>query len=62
MKISKKDINKLIRIAENGDSLSSKAAMRFLRRINKTYHWCPDWDYMVICDKSSEYDCCLCKK
>jgi len=24
------------------------------------WHWCPDWDYMLIGPNSPEMDCCTC--
>ena len=27
----------------------------------KGFHWCPDWDFLPICDDSPEADCCFCK-
>jgi hypothetical protein len=24
------------------------------------FHFCPDWDYLPICDDSPEADCCCC--
>ena len=38
-------------------------AMRILRsRYNETYHWCPEWDYLVINETHLEANCCLCSK
>lgn len=57
------DIEKLVRVAENSrDEKASKEAMKKLREINPTYHWCAEWDSMVICDKDKEFECCLCFK
>lgn len=55
------EIRRLERIAENTlDENESKAAMLKLRGLNKTYHWCAEWDYMVICDQHNEWKSCLC--
>lgn len=53
---------RLIRIAECGTDEESKEAFKQLKYLNSTYHFCDEWDGMVICDKSSEWDCCLCFK
>jgi hypothetical protein len=52
----------LERIAEQAETEDSSIAMRMLRSINHTYHWCPDWDDAVISDKHSEFECCTCSK
>jgi len=56
-----KEIRKLERTAENS-KLDAEAvdAMEQLRTINISYHWCPDWDYMVICDTHHEWESCTC--
>lgn len=56
------EIQKLRRIAEMGEDEKSKEAMKKLREINPTYHWCDEWDGMVIGDKDKEFDVCLCFK
>jgi len=44
------------------DSIANRA-MKILRsRYNSTYHWCLDWDQLVICDKDHEYKFCNCNK
>jgi len=53
---------KLGHTATFGNDEDANAAMDELRQLNPTYHWCPDWDYMAICDKDKEYDCCTCEK
>ena len=25
-------------------------------------HWCPDWDFLLICDQDPEIDACTCRK
>lgn len=57
------EIRKLERIAENSkNGKASSEAMAKLQQINSTYHWCIEWDGMVICDKHPEFDVCLCFK
>ena len=57
-----KEIRDIEIVAENHtDDERSYEAMSFLREeVNPTYHWCPDWDYMVICDTDSEWEACGC--
>ena len=51
----------LAKIAENDkDEDTANSAMRQLRKVNSTYHWCPDWDFMVICNEDREHECCNC--
>lgn len=57
-----KEIEKLRRVAEMDNGGTSKEAMKKLREINPTYHWCYEWDGMVICDKDKEFEACLCFK
>ncbi len=52
----------LVKQAESGTDEESSKAMKRLRKINPTYHWCWDWDGMVIADDHMEYICCTCKK
>lgn len=54
---------KLEHLAENTtNEAESKTAMLKLRNtFNATYHWCPDWDYMVICDEDKEIEGCSCE-
>lgn len=56
--------HRLVLIASvSKDTEKASSAMRQLKQdFNKTYHWCPDWDFAAICDKDIEYECCLCKK
>lgn len=57
-----KEKQRLLKIAETSDDeIEMKIAMAKLRKINPTYHWCPDWDFMVICDTDYEAKSCLCK-
>lgn len=53
---------KLGHTATFGNDEDANTAMNELRQLNPIYHWCPDWDYMAICDKDKEYDCCTCEK
>jgi len=32
------------------------------QEVEQGYHFCPDWDYMVICPDDPEYEACLCIK
>jgi hypothetical protein len=58
-----KAIKRLVRIAERDpDPVAAYGAMQMLRQVNPTYHWCYEWDEMVICDKDPEYDSCICSK
>lgn len=54
---------RLIRIAELDPEIEgANSAMQQLKRtVNKTYHWCHDWDDMVICDTDPEFEACTCK-
>jgi len=57
-----KNKQRLLKIAElSKDEEEMKAAMAKLRAMNPSYHWCPDWDFMVICDTDVEAKGCLCK-
>lgn len=53
----------LARAAEtsSNEDLANRC-MAKLRELNHTYHWCVEWDYMVICDKDKEYELCICEK
>lgn len=57
-----KEITKLEHTATFGPDEEAKNAMKVLRKLNKTYHWCAEWDYLVICDKDREFECCTCFK
>lgn len=54
---------RLIYIAEYSKNIEyANSAMQQLKKdFNKTYHWCPDWDYMVICNDDKESDGCTCE-
>lgn len=53
----------LERIAEQSGVIDdAHLAMKMLRSINVTYHWCPDWDDAVICNKHNEFESCTCSK
>lgn len=52
----------LIKTAERGTDEESAEAMKKLREINQTYHWCHEWDGAVICDADEEFKACLCFK
>jgi len=54
------DIEVLIAMAEKGTDEEAKWAMVKLREINPSYHWCFEWDEMVICDTDIEFECCIC--
>lgn len=60
MKPSK--VYKLEQLAENSkNDDEAKQAMRILRVcVNHTYHWCPDWDDMVICNRHHAWKACTC--
>lgn len=51
----------LTKIATFGTDEEAKEAMEELRKIDPSYHWCPDWDFMVICNSDTETSGCLCK-
>lgn len=53
-------IKSLKKIAEIGGNEESFEAMSSLKKINPTYHYCPEWDYAVICDTDPEWGCCIC--
>lgn len=44
------------------DESNEKAneAMGKLRKIDKTYHWCAEWDDLVICSSDIEANHCTC--
>lgn len=57
---TKKEIE-LIKQAEIGVGKNANLAMVKLRQeFDKSYHYCEEWDFMVICDKDREFDCCMC--
>jgi len=65
MKYSKelKLISKLADIATfNASDAMANKAMKILRSTNKTWHWCPDWDDLAICDVMMEFKYCNCIK
>ena len=61
--MTRKEITKLVNIAtfDTNDDVA-KAAMKQLKSINKSYHWCEEWDYLVMCDEDPEYASCMCNK
>lgn len=54
---------RLAKIAEMSkcDYRASKAMKLLREKFNPTYHWCWDWDGMVIADTHKEYECCTCR-
>lgn len=54
-------MNELIQIATFGDDEEANKAMAELRKINPSYHWCPEWDYLAICDQDFEFKYCVCE-
>ena len=38
----------------------ARAAMRKLREMNDTWHWCEEWDGLAICNETQEFDFCCC--
>ena len=61
MKIDKEFISLLEKIAEtHPDDTVANAVMDKLREVNNTYHFCMDFDGMVICDKDEEWKVCYC--
>ncbi len=55
-------VHALRAIAERDkDESKASRAMEILRKADPSYHWCDDWDGMVICDKDEEFKCCTCK-
>lgn len=57
-----KEEARLARIAERGTDEESREAIDKLKKIDPTYHFCMDWDDMVICCQDLEYRCCNCHK
>lgn len=55
---------KIVKIAETTkDEQKALRAMKILRkRYNRTYHWCVNWDYKVICNEGKEWRLCNCHK
>ena len=49
-------------VAERLNGKEADEAMGKLRKINPTYHWCFEYDGMVICDTDIEYENCLCHR
>lgn len=55
-------LRKLVSIAEVAiDGPIGDKAMIKLREIDPTYHWCPNWDYMVLCASDPEAEGCTCE-
>ncbi len=42
------------------DSVANRAMKILRKRYNKTYHWCYEWDGLVINSSHAEASCCLC--
>lgn len=61
MKREEQHINKLCHIAtfSKCDARASRA-MKLLHKVDLTYHWCFDWDELVICANDREASCCTC--
>lgn len=60
MKKSKEEMQ-LIKQSERAvGNTAASAIIELKKKFNKTYHWCSEWDYMVICDSDKEFDCCNC--
>lgn len=55
------DLNKL---SENIRDLKDQLEEMFLHQKHHKLtngHWCPDWDYLFVCDKCPEKEGCTCK-
>jgi len=57
-KKSQEERNRLERIATYGDDKAAAEAMVELKKINNTYHWCPEFDYLVVCNEHPEWEFC----
>lgn len=42
------------------DAGLTNMANKRIKKIVPGVHWCPDWDYMPICDDSPEKEGCTC--
>jgi len=42
------------------DDTKANEAMRRLREVNQSYHWCCEWDGLAICDEDEEFEVCSC--
>lgn len=59
--MTKERENKLTHIATFSKSdVRANKAMKLLRQIDLTYHWCYDWDGLAICGSDMEATCCTC--
>ena len=59
--MTRRELIDLIALAECGEKGPAEIAMKRLKdEVNPTYHWCHDWDLMVICDSDTEWDGCTC--
>ena len=54
--------NRLFEIAtfNEDDAIAKRALLILKKRYDKTYHWCPEWDYLVIKSSDIEAVYCLC--
>ena len=52
----------LIKIAQqSGDQDAANKAMAQLKKFwNPSYHWCDEWDDLVICNTDLEFKACTC--
>jgi len=54
------DQAELIHAVDHPDDDIAHAAMKKLRKINPTWHFCCEWDFLAICDNDIEWECCNC--
>lgn len=47
----------ILRIADHLGKSPTKEQMKFV----PGFHFCPDWDYMAICNDSPEKETCSCE-
>lgn len=47
--------------SENMD-MEEKMHLKFIKDGKTGVHYCPDWDFMAIHDKSPEFEACACKE
>ena len=59
--LNSRTINSLANIAtfHSNDEYANKA-MRLLKKIDPTYHWCQEFDDLVICSSDDEAKFCNC--
>lgn len=50
----------LLKLTLSNDEATALKAINKLKEINPTYHLCPEWDYLAICDKHDEFKICNC--